>query len=129
MSETLLRNTNSGFKNPLYTIDATTVNLCLSLFPWAKYRQTKGALKMHFLYDHAGCMPSFLVLTDGRAADIRVAKKRISLRRLLPDSIISIDRAYIDLKWLSKLNKQGISFVTRLKKNMTPITAGQHRES
>jgi len=117
------------FKNPLYTIDATTVNLCLSLFPWAKYRQTKGALKMHFLYDHAGCMPSFLVITDGRAADIRVAKEQDFSSRLLPDSIISIDRAYIDFKWLSCLNKQGISFVTRLKDNMKPITAGQHRES
>lgn len=116
------------FKNPLYTIDATTVNLCLSLFPWAKYRQTKGAMKMHFLYDHAGCMPSFVVVTDGRAADIRVVKEEDFSSRLLPDSIISIDRAYIDFKWLSKLNKQGISFVTRLKKNMNPISAGQHEK-
>lgn len=114
------------FKNPLYTIDATTVALCLSLFPWAKYRQTKGALKMHFLYDHAGCLPSFLVLTEGSRSEIRIVKEEEFASKLLPDSIVSIDRAYIDFKWLFKLNKQGIFFVTRLKKNMSPIAAGQH---
>lgn len=115
------------FKNPLYTIDATTINLCLSIFPWARYRKTKGALKLHYLYDHAGCLPSFLTLTDGRASDIRVVKDNDFISRLLPDSIVSVDRAYIDFKWLYQLNKQGISFVTRLKKNMRPISTGQHK--
>jgi len=76
------------FKNPLYTIDATTVDLCLSLFPWAKYRQTKGALKMHFLYDHAGCLPSFLVVTQDRMSDIRVIKEEDFASKLLPDSVL-----------------------------------------
>lgn len=116
------------FKNPLYTIDATIINLCLSIFPWAKYRKTKGAMKLHFLYEHTGCLPSFLVVTDGCKSDIRVAKDNDFLSHLLPDSIISIDRAYIDFKWLSQLNKQGISFVSRLKKNMEPINAGQHKK-
>jgi hypothetical protein len=114
------------FKNPLYTIDATTVALCLSLFPWAKYRRTKGALKMHFLYDHAGCLPSFLVVTEGSSSEIRIVKEEAFASKLLPDSIISIDRAYIDFKWLFQLNKQRVFFVTRLKKNMSPIAAGQH---
>jgi hypothetical protein len=114
------------FKNPLYSIDATTIELCLSLFPWAKYRKMKGAMKLHFLYDHAGCLPSFLVLTDGKAADIRIAKEENFLSRLLPDSIISIDRAYLDAKWLYNLNKKSIYFVTRLKKNMKPLVIGQH---
>ncbi len=117
------------FKNPLYTIDATTIALCLSIFPWAKYRKTKGAMKLHFLYEHAGCLPSFLVVTDSRSSDVRVVKENNFNCHLLPDSIISIDRAYIDFKWLYQLNKQGVFFVTRLKKNMKPISAGQHMKS
>ena len=60
------------FKNPLYTIDATTVDLCLSVFPWAKFRKTKGAIKLHCLYDHAGALPSFMVITDGKKHDVHV---------------------------------------------------------
>lgn len=115
------------FKNPLYTIDATTISLCLSIFPWAKYRKTKGAMKLHFLYEHAGCLPSFVVLTDGRASDIRGVKDNEFISQLLPDSIISIDRAYIDFKWLALLDSKGIFFVTRLKQNMQPIVYGQHK--
>ncbi len=115
------------FKNPLYTIDATTIDLCLSIFPWAKFRKTKGAMKLHFLYDHSGCLPSFLVVTDGRRSDIRVVKEQEFASKLFPDSIIAIDRAYIDLKWLFQLNQQGIFFVTRLKKNMKPLVFGQHK--
>jgi len=114
------------FKNPMYSIDATTIDLCLSIFPWAKYRKTKGAMKLHFLYEHAGSLPSFLVITEGRNADIRVAKEADFSSRLLPDSIVSIDRAYIDLKWLDKLNKNKVFFITRLKSNMTPLVTGQH---
>jgi hypothetical protein len=53
------------FTNPLYSMDATVINLCLSLFPWAKYRQLKGAIKLHYLYDHRGSLPLFMVMTDG----------------------------------------------------------------
>ena len=100
------------FKNPLYSIDATTIELCLSIFPWAKYRKTKGAMKLHFLYEHAGCLPSFLVLTEGKAADIRIVKDHNFASYLLPDSIISIDRAYIDARWLYSLDKNKIYFVS-----------------
>jgi hypothetical protein len=86
-------------------------------------------MKLHFLYEHTGCLPSFLVVTDGRASDIRVAKDNNFLSHLLPDSILSIDRAYIDFRWLFELNKQGIFFVTRLKTNMRPIVFGQHTQS
>ena len=57
------------FKNPLYTIDATTIDLCLSVFPWAKFRKTKGAIKMHCLYEHSGALPSFLTVTDGMRSE------------------------------------------------------------
>jgi hypothetical protein len=112
------------FKNPLYTIDATTIDLCLSVFPWAKFRKTKGAIKMHCLYDHSGAMPSFLTVTDGKKHDVRVAKE--TSFPLTPDSIVSVDKAYIDYKWLYSLNKHGVCFVTRAKSNINCEVTGQH---
>lgn len=115
------------FKNPLYTIDATTIDLCLSVFPWAKFRKSKGAIKMHCLYDHSGALPSFLTVTDGKRHDVRVVKE--TSLPLLPDSIISVDKAYIDYKWLYSLNEKGIWFVTRTKSNTDYLVAGQHETS
>lgn len=112
------------FKNPLYSIDATTIDLCLSAFPWAKFKQTKGAIKMHCLYEHSGALPSFLVVTDGKGSDIRVVKENSF--PILPDSIVSIDKAYIDYNWLNSLNKSRISFVTRAKSNINYVVTGQH---
>ena len=112
------------FKNPLYTIDATTIDLCLSVFPWAKFRTTKGAIKMHCLYDHSGALPMFLTVTDGKQHDVRVARE--ASLPLLPDSIVSVDKAYIDYKWLYSLDAQGVWFVTRAKTNIDYAVAGQH---
>ena len=112
------------FKNPLYSIDATTIDLCLSVFPWAKFRKAKGAIKMHCLYDHSGALPSFLVVTDGKKHDVRVVKENAF--PLLPDSIVSIDKAYIDYAWLNSLNNKGIWFVTRAKSNIDCAITGQH---
>jgi len=115
------------FKNPLYTIDATTIDLCLSVFPWAKFRKSKGAIKMHCLYDHSGALPSFLTVTDGKRHDVRVVKE--TSFPLLPDSIISVDKAYIDYKWLYSLDEKGIWFVTRTKSNTDYLVTGQHETS
>ena len=115
------------FKNPLFTIDATTIDLCLSVFPWAKFRKTKGAIKMHCLYDHSGALPTFLTVTDGKRHDVRVAKERYL--PLSPDSIISIDKAYIDYKWLYSLEEKGVWFVTRAKSNIDYAVTGQHQVS
>jgi hypothetical protein len=112
------------FKNPLYTLDSTVVDLCLSLYPWAKFRKTKGALKIHNLYDHRGCMPVFITVTDAKHHDVRVAKD-LDLP-LTPDSILCVDRAYIDYKWLYTLNKSGVYFVTRAKTNISYKIIGQH---
>lgn len=112
------------FQNPLYTLDATVIDLCLSLFPWAKFRKRKGALKLHYLYDHSGSIPSFLVVTDAKQHEIKVAKEQDI--PLVPDSIISVDRAYIDYKWLYSLEKSRVSFVTRVKSNMKCRVTGQH---
>jgi len=112
------------FKNPLYTIDASTIDLCLSVFPWAKFRTTKGAIKLHCLYDHSGALPSFLTVTDGKRHDVRVVKDNTF--PLLPDSIVSVDKAYIDYKWLKSLDEQGVWFVTRAKVNIDYAVVGQH---
>ena len=62
------------FKNKLYSLDATVIDLCLSIFDWAKFRRTKGAIKLHLLLDHDGCLPCYGVLTDGKTPEIRVAR-------------------------------------------------------
>ena len=112
------------FKNPLYTIDASTIDLCLSVFPWAKFRTTKGAIKLHCLYDHSGALPTFITITDGKKHDVRVVKDNTF--PLLPDSIVSVDKAYIDYKWLNSLDEQGVWFVTRAKTNSDYAVIGQH---
>jgi len=117
------------FKNPLLSIDSTTINLCLNIFPWAKFRKRKGAIKLHYLYDHSGSIPSFITMTEGKKHDITVVRESEKLDfSLLPDSIISIDRAYIDYKWLNSLNNKGCYFVTRNKINMKYKVIGQHKE-
>lgn len=116
------------FKNPLLTLDATIIDLCLSIFPWAVFRKRKGAIKLHYLYDHSGSLPSFMVMTDGKHHDVRVARDDKKLNfALLPDSILSVDRAYLDYKWLWDLNKKGVFFVTRSKRNLKYEITGQHQ--
>jgi hypothetical protein len=112
------------FKNLLHSIDATTIDLCLASFPWAKFRKAKGAIKLHCLYDHAGALPSFMVITDGKHHEARVMKNHDF--PLTPDSIVSIDRGYMDFKWLYSLTEKGVWFVTRAKDNLKFDVAGQH---
>lgn len=102
------------FKNKLYSFDATTVDLCLSLFPWAKFRTTKGGIKLHTLLDHDGYLPAFIKVTAAKVADITVAK----LLKLPAFSIVVLDRAFLDFAWLYKLNKRKVFFVTRMKKRI-----------
>lgn len=114
------------FKNPLHSIDSTTIDLCLASFPWAKFRTAKGAIKLHCQYDHAGALPSFMVITDGKKNDARVVKEHSF--PLTPDSIVSVDRGYIDFNWLYSLTQSRVWFVTRAKDNMDYDIAGQHAE-
>lgn len=88
------------FKNPLYTIDASTIDLCLSVFPWAKFRTTKGAIKLHCLYDHSGAMPTFITVTDGKKHGVRVVKDYAF--PLLPDSIQSLTKGLERLMYFFK---------------------------
>jgi hypothetical protein len=115
------------FKNPLYTMDSTLIKLCLSLFPWAEYRTRKGAMKLHTLLDHKGCLPSFITITQGRCHDLRVVQdESYGFPQLLPDSILTIDRAYLDFIWLYALTLQCIYFVIRAKRNLKYEVVGQH---
>jgi len=101
------------FKNKLLSLDSTTIDLCLSLFPWAKFRQTKGAVKLHLLLDHDGYLPEFVVITDGKTSDVKTA-----YNFTLPQgSIVAIDRGYCDFGLFYQWNESGVFFVTRLKGN------------
>ena len=110
--------------NPIHVIDSSLVPLCLELFPWAKYRKRKGALKLHTLLDLQGTIPSFIVVTDGRQHDVKVARE--SDLPLSPDSILVMDKAYIDYKWLYALHSKGVFFVTRAMDNRDCRIIGQH---
>jgi hypothetical protein len=99
------------FKNKLFSLDATVVELCLEMFDWAKYRQTKGAIKLHVLLDHDGYLPVYAHVTEGNVSEIEIARA-LSLPK---GSIVVMDRGYIDYKLFSRWTKQGIRFVTRLK--------------
>ena len=101
------------FKNPLFSLDSTTISLCLSLFPWARFRRAKGAVKVHILLEHAGYIPAFAVITEGKRSDITVARE-LQLPR---DSIVAMDRGYIDYQFLFRLTQDGVYFVTRQKVN------------
>ena len=114
------------FKNPLCALDATVIDLCLSMYPWAKFRKTKGALKIHALLDYRGTIPSFLVVTDAKQHEVKVARN-LSLP-LSSDSILAVDKAYIDFQWLYGLSTRGVYFVTRAKDNMDYQVVGQHQE-
>ena len=101
------------FKNKLYSLDASTIDLCLSIFPWAKFRATKGAIKLHAAIDHDGYLPSFITVTDGKVHDVKMAPQ-LSVEK---NSIVVFDRGYNDYTWYNTLDTQGIWFVTRLKRN------------
>ncbi len=101
------------FNNKLLSIDSTVIELCASMFDWAKYRQAKGALKIHLLLDHAGYLPVFALITEGRENDL----KTLQALHFAKGSIIVMDRAYIDYKLFERWSIQGIFFVTRMKKN------------
>ena len=100
------------FRHKLYSFDASVIDLCLSVFPWAKFRRTKGAIKLHALLDHEGHIPSFVRVTTGSTHDINEARKLV----LEPDSIVAFDRGYVDYAWFYRLHLQEVYFVTRLKR-------------
>jgi hypothetical protein len=99
------------FKNKLMSLDGSIIDLSVSMFDWAKYRRTKGAIKLHLLLDHDGYLPSFAVVTEGKTSEIKVARTL----RFAPGTILAIDRGYIDYLWFRELTQEEVYFVTRMK--------------
>jgi Domain of unknown function (DUF4372)/Transposase DDE domain len=100
--------------NTVYALDSTTIDLCLSVFPWAHFRTTKAAVKMHTLLDLRGNIPSFIYVSDGKLADVHA----LDLLVVEPGSIYVMDRGYIDFSRLHAMHQAGAFFVTRGKSNM-----------
>ena len=101
------------FNHPLYSLDASTIDLCLSAFPWANFRTTKGAVKLHVGLNHAGYLPEFVTITEGKKHDVTVGR----ILNFPKGSIVAIDKAYNDYAWYKQLTDKEIFFVTRLKTN------------
>jgi putative transposase len=97
------------FKNPLFSIDSSLIDLSLSLFPWSKLALGKGAMKLHVALDHRGLIPAFAVITDGKDGDVASARPW----KPPSGSIVVIDRGYCDYDWLKSLDAQGNFFVIR----------------
>jgi hypothetical protein len=114
--------TKFRFKNPLLTLDATMIDLCPELFPWATYQRLKGAVKLHFTLDHDGYLPTVLVITEGRVRETTIAQQQ----RFRAGTILIFDRGYVNLRWFAELTRQGVFFVTRLHTGANYAVLAQH---
>jgi len=101
------------FRSPLLSLDASTIDLCAAMFDWARFKRTKGAVKLHLLLDHDGHLPRYAVITDGKVSDIEVARRL----ELPPGSIVVFDRGYNDYLWFTELTLFDVGFVTRMKES------------
>jgi len=111
------------FKNKLISLDSSTIDLCLEMFDWARFRRTKGAIKLHLLLDHDGYLPSFAIITEGRVSDIEVARRF----QFAPDTIVVDDRGYNDYELFGRWTSQGVHFVTRMKENALYQVVGERK--
>lgn len=109
------------FKNKLLSLDATVIDLCTSLFDWARFRQTKGAIKLHLLLDHDGYLPTYALVSEGRVADVTVAQSL----RLPKGSVVVLDRGYNDYALFERWTREGVYFVTRLKENASYVVTAR----
>lgn len=101
------------FKNPLYSLDATVIDLCLDVFDWAHFRRTKGAVKLHLVLDHEGYLPTFALITAGKRHEVKVAHELS-----FPEgAVVVMDKGYTDYALFCKWCEKGIHFVTRMKDN------------
>ena len=112
-SEQFQKKKKFRFKNKLYSMDASIIDLCISMYDWALYRTTKGAIKLHLLLDHDGYLPTFLNITTGKVHEVNIARKI----KLPPGSIIAVDRGYNDYSLFYEWTKAKVWFVTRMKNN------------
>jgi hypothetical protein len=102
------------FQNPLRTLDTTIIELCATVFDWARFQRTKGAIKLHLQLDHQGCLPCWALVTDGDTNDVRVAQQLT----FAPGTIVAIDRGYLDYALYHRWTLTDVGFVTRPRTNM-----------
>ena len=101
------------FKNKLVSLDSTVIDLCVSVFDWAKFRRTKGAVKLHLVLDHDGYLPCFGLITEGKVHDVKVAHQL----SFAPGTVVVDDRGYNDYRLFARWTEQAVFFVTRMKDN------------
>jgi len=99
------------FRHPLLTLDSTVIPVCVSMFEWASYVKTKGAVKLHMVLDNSGFLPQYAVISEGNRGDVSVARQM----QFAPGAMLVFDRAYEDHQWWRKLTAEGVFFVSRLK--------------
>ena len=126
--EGLLPKRQFSFKNPLRAFDSTTIELCLSLFDWAKFRKAKGAIKLHTSFDIRSQIPDLVDLTTGKVSDVR-ALQQVDFSQYPPGTIFIIDRGYTDYALLHKIVAAGHHFVVRRKSNAQTVRLAEHRKS
>jgi hypothetical protein len=102
------------FKNKLVSLDSTSIDLSLSMFDWAQYQRTKGAVKLHLVLDHDGYLPCFALITDGKVHDVTAARQI----PFSPGTIVVDDRGYTDYRLFAQWTESGVYFVTRARDNM-----------
>lgn len=112
------------FTKPVYSLDSTTISLCLRLFEWAQHRRRKGGIKLHTLLNNDTCLPEVIVETVAKVSDIKGAKS--ILDNIPTGSVVVMDRGYNDYSLFKRLTDRGVTFVTRLKENAvhTPLRNG-----
>jgi hypothetical protein len=110
------------FKNKLVSLDSTVIDLCLSMYDWAKFRRTKGAVKLHLVLDHDGYLPCFGLITDGKVHDVKAAHQMT----FSPGTVVVDDRGYNDYGLFAKWTQAGVYFVTRMKSNALDEVVAEH---
>ena len=125
--EGLLPKRRFSFRNPLRAFDSTTIDLCLSLFNWAKFRKAKGAIKLHTSFDVRSQIPDVIDLTHGKVADVK-ALQAMDFSKYPKGTIFIIDRGYYDYALFWKIIQAGHHFVIRLKSNAQIVRIEQHRK-
>jgi len=110
------------FKNKLVSLDSTVIDLCVSVFDWAHFRRTKGAIKLHLVLDHEGYLPCFAVVTEGKVADVKVAQGLT----FEPGTIVVDDRGYNDYRLFARWTADHVWFVTRMKDNALYAVVEEH---
>ncbi len=111
------------FKHKLVSLDSTVIDLCVSMYDWAKFRRTKGAVKLHLVLDHDGYLPCFGLITDGSVHDVKVAQQI----QFAPGTVVVDDRGYNDYRLFARWTEQEVFFVTRMKDNAQFEVVQEHK--